>query len=302
MVKVLVFGAAGYIGSATSLALSRAGHSVVGVTRKDSFPELEQGEVEVVQGNINELKALASHIEAADVVIDNVMDFGPKGPNPNANVELLAAVEAASKKSGAKKRYIYTSGILVYESSPGQVVSETHALAKGPYLQERIKQEQRTLKSTEVVGVVIRPGFVYGGKSDPVSAWFQPNDKGEWCIDGNADRCLSFIHNEDLAELYVRLVEASASTVGGEAFNAGDDTRVTYGQARTLLARAAGFKGEMTKIARGSDFLSMIGDVSVVVSYQKAKTLLGWVPKHGPFPDNAHQTYRAWKAWHPSKK
>jgi len=136
MVKVLVFGGAGYIGSATCLALRQAGHTVVGVSRQKSVAELEQNEVEVAQGDINDLKTLQSKIDEANVVIDNVLD-STKGFN--ANKDLLAAVEASAKKNG-RKRYIYTSGCLVYGDNKGKILSETDAL-KQPMLKARTDHE-----------------------------------------------------------------------------------------------------------------------------------------------------------------
>jgi len=292
MVKVLVFGAAGYIGSATCLALRVAGHTVVGVSRQKTVAELEQNEIEVVQGDINDLKSLQSRIDEAAVIIDNVLD-GAKGFAPNK--DLLATVEASSKKSGIRKRYVYTSGCLVYGNNVGKVLSETDAL-KQPMLKGRTDHEQATIKSADVDGVVVRPGFVYGGRSVEMSGWMAPNDKGQWVIDGSADKQWSWIHIQDLARLYVLVVDAAASVVGGEIFNAGDSTRVTFGEFRTALARAAGFKGEMAKADAGKDFFSSICEASTVITSQKATKLLGWVPNLGPLQDNYDSVYRAWKA------
>jgi len=292
MVKVLVFGGAGYIGSATCLALRQAGHTVVGVSRQKSVAELEQNEVEVAQGDINDLKTLQSKIDEANVVIDNVLD-STKGFN--ANKDLLAAVEASAKKNG-RKRYIYTSGCLVYGDNKGKILSETDAL-KQPMLKARTDHEQATCKSADVDGVVVRPGFVYGGKSSEMSGWMVPNSQGQWVIDGSPDKSWSWIHIQDLARLYVNVVEAATAVVRGEIFNAADSTRVTFGEFRTALARAAGFKGDMIfKSEVGKDFFSQLCEASTVISSQKASKLLGWVPNVGPLQDNYETVYRAWKA------
>jgi len=296
MVKVLVLGAAGYIGSATALALQRAGHRVVGVGRqKGGIPELEQNEVETVEGDISDLKSIQSHIDAADVIIDNVLDMA-KGID--VNVGLFKAIQASAKQTGGKKRYIYTSGCLVYGDQPGKVLSESDALKPQPMLKQRVEFEQAVTKSTnaDVDGMVIRPGFVYGGKSNGLSMWFTPNKEGQWVIDGSPKKQWGWVHIQDLAQLYVLATEAASSVVRGEIFNANDATRITYAEARTLFARAAGFTGEMTPVKRGDDFFSQIMDASTQTTSAKACKLLGWRPALGPLQDHAQTIYKAWKA------
>jgi len=293
MVRVLITGANGYIGSATALALQREGHKVVGVARQKNVPELEQNEVEIVQGDISDLKTIQKEIEAADVIIDNVLDFA-KGIS--VNMELLKAVAAASKHTGIRKRYIYTSGCLVYGDQPGKVLTETDALKPVPMLKQRVEHELATVKSTEVDGVVIRPGFVYGGKSAGLSTWFAPNKEGAFVIDGSATKQWGWIHVQDLATLYVLATEAASGVVRGEIFNAADCTRIYYGEARTLFARAAGFKGELGHVKQGDDFFSQFMNASTLVSAAKATKLLGWQPKLGPLQDSIDAVYKAWKA------
>jgi len=291
-VRVLILGAAGYIGTATALALRRAGHTVVGVSRQSSVPELEQNEVLVVQGDINDLKTLSTQIEEADVIIDNVLDTTKWF---SANEALLKAIASAPVRNGEKRRYIYTSGCLVYGNQPGKLLTESDSL-KHPALKGRIDFEQTTTKSTDVVGSVVRPGFVYGGRSSEMSGWMAPNAKGEWVIEGSTDKSWSWIHIQDLADLYVRVVEGAVGTVGGQIFNAGDSTRVTFGEMRTALARAAGYKGELSRAAAPTTGFSALIEATTVTSSAKATRLLGWQPKFLSLVDNYESVYRAWKA------
>jgi len=292
MVNVLIFGAAGYIGSATALALRRAGHTVVGISRQASVPELEQNEVTVVQGDINDLKSLSSHIEDADVVIDNVLDM-TKWLAPNQ--ALLKLIESLPKRNGEKRRYIYTSGGLVYGHQPGKVLSESDAL-KNVALKGRIDFEQTTVKSAEVIGSVVRPGFVYGGRSAEMSGWMVPNKAGQWVIEGDPNKSWPWIHVQDLADMYVRVVDGAPGVVGGQIFNAGDATRITFADMRTGLARAAGYKGELGKAPAPTEGFLALCEVTIVMSSQKATKLLGWTPKFTSLADNYEIVYKAWKA------
>jgi len=301
-VRVLVTGAAGYIGSATALALQRAGHQVVGVGRqKGGIPELEQNEVETVEGDISDLKTIQKYVDWADVVIDNVLDFA-KGLE--VNVALFKAVEASAKQTGFKKRYVYTSGCLVYGDQPGKVLSETDPLKASPMLKARVAHEAAvTVKNTntEVDGVVLRPGFVYGGKSSGLSMWFAPNKDGQWVIDGSPTKQWGWVHIQDLANLYVLVTEAASGVIRGETFNVNDSTRINYAEARTLFARSAGYKGELAAVKQGDDFFSQIMNAHTQTTSAKATQILGWQPKLGPLQDHVDAVYKAWKANQASK-
>jgi len=164
------------------------------------------------------------------------------------------------------------------------------------------KQPSVQASTEQVEGVVIRPGFVYGGKSAEMAGWLAPNDKGAWVLDGDASKSWSWVHIQDLARLYVSVVDAASSVVKGEIFNAADSTRVTYGEMRTALARAAGFQGELVKADRGTDFFSTISDATTVISSQKAAKLLGWVPVLGPLQDRYQSIVTAFRANQTAKK
>jgi len=167
---------------------------------------------------------------------------------------------------------------------------------KSTALKGRIDFEQTVIKSQEVVGVVVRPGFVYGGRSSEMSGWMVPNKSGEWAIEGSPDKAWGWVHIQDLADLYVRVAEAAAGTVGGQIFNASDSTRVTYGEMRTALARAAGFKGDLKRVPAITEGFWTVAEASTLISSAKARKALGWEPKLGPLNDMYDVVYKAWKA------
>jgi len=279
--RILVTGAGGYIGTAVCDALRRNGHLVYGLIRKEELKNnLIKREIMPIVGDMSDLKSLSNVLEEVSVVIDTTLVMG--ADPMAANRSLMNAIGAASKFS--KKRFIYTSGVLVYGDYPGCVVDETTP-TKG--FKPRADFEKEVTSSTAVDGVVIRPGFVYGGSSGYyVAKMFEENDKGEIDINGNPNKSWSWVHLNDLADAYVLVVEAARSLVAGEVFNVSDDTRITYGAAREAMARAGGSKAKVVSNPCGADFFSQLLEVTAVASSDKLYRTLGWHPRSGPFVDN----------------
>jgi len=61
-----------------------------------------------------------------------------------------------------KKTFIYTLGILVYGSHPGEVVDETTPIPPCLMVPWRIDHEKQVVGQDRLNGVLIHPGFVYG--------------------------------------------------------------------------------------------------------------------------------------------
>jgi len=293
MVKVLILGASGFIGLATALALRREGHRVFGVIRNKDFASvLQKNEITPIIGDIKDLKSLQTHIESAAVVIDTTA-----GPDNDTVLALLAAVGAAGKHTGILKRFIYTSGLLVYGDHKNEVVDETFPLkTKNP----RAGLESAVTSSKEVEGVVIRPPWVYGNDSGRyMTSWWEPNSKGEIEILGNPDKSWSWVHVDDLADAYVRVIGASKSLVAGEVFDVADDTRGTFLQIRVAMAKAAGIEGKVVHSPAGTDPFSQMLESTVIIKAQKIRRILGWTPKRGPFLDDVDLYYHSYRAAHP---
>jgi len=288
-----VTGANGLIGGATAQALRRAGHIVYGLVRDEKQQDiLLQNEIIPVFGDTLDIKSFAPLLEKMNVIIDTVVLESAKDPG-QTNLNLLEAIASASIKQKMKKRYIFTSGIMVYSYS--DIADETYPV-NNSYFKWRMELEQTILKHKDVEGVVIRPGFVYGGNGGFISnLWFQPNSSGKAEFYGSAERSWSWIHVSDLADAFVRVVEASGGIVSGEIYNVSDTTRVTCLQARTAFAKAAGIEGPLL-MKEPDDLFTKKTNVSAVVSAEKIRRHLGWQPKNGPLLDGIDTYYRSWKA------
>jgi len=226
-----------------------------------------------------------SHIlETCGVVIDAA---GLRNSNFfNAVVELQQKRNPNNDK-WLRPIYIFTSGVLIYGNNPQTNVVDTTWVTLA--LPERSQHERNVASSDRVRGVVIRPGFVYGGSG----GFFGPElfeVKEELIIYGSEEKRWSWVHHEDLAEAYV-LVCNSGSNVDGEVFDISGTTSPTYGEVKRACAKLVGWKGTVKHEQNNPMF-----EVSVITNCQKAYNLLGWREKHLGFLEELDKYYRSYKA------
>jgi len=274
------------------LDMRRAGHDVYALMRnkeKDGF--LRRNEINVVIADLLKPDTYFKIAQECQILIHCASDGSifEKLDVTTTNT-LLQAAASTGKKS---KMLIYTSGILVYPDNPNGLSDETTPTnAKGVFT-SRPQTEQKVINSPDVVGVVIRPAFVFGKKSTHFYEYFRYAEGGRVVISGRPEVGYSEVHIDDLVEGYRKVVESPYSTVDGQIFTFADDSRNTKMMVATAFARATGFGGpiefDLTKIYEQSNKI-------VFVDYRKATRLLGWSPRHRPMLDEVHLYYRHWKA------
>ena len=105
------------------------------------------------------------------------------------------------------------------------------------------------------------------------------------------------VHRDDLAELYVRLVERAPA---GSIFHATDASTRTLREIADAASKAAG-KGEVVVLpldkARGQ--MGPLADALALdqkVSSEKARTELDWRPRHEDFVAEAEKLFSEWHA------
>jgi len=296
--RVFVTGASGFIGEEVCLCLRRAGHQVVGLVRsKEKAQTLLENEIDVVIGDLLKPDSYINAAQEAEVLIHTAADYGNYGAVDKSALSTLITASANSKK---KKMLIFTSGILVYPHSPNRVLDEEdEPQTKGWLVSERVPFEQIVVKSDKVFGVVIRPAFVFGRKSNHFIQYFEQAKKGKIVIAGPKDIGWSQIHIDDLIDGYLRIAESSPSNVAGHIFNLADSSRYTNAMIAQRFASVAGYQGNIEvdeKLAR--EFSNKV----VFVESQKAQRLLGWRPRHRLLLDQAELLYRSWLAKNPTQE
>ncbi len=236
--RVLVTGATGYLGSAAARSLLGRGHEVLGLARSaGSAARLRERGIEPVMGDFGDPATLGPVVTRADPdVVVSVASLGASaGDNAVSFVrdrDALRAVRAALQRPD--QALVFTSGSAVFGVfNGGEATSVSYdedarlplpastfarpALGVPPLLVAgfaramgaRVETEQAVLGDTSIRGIVIRPGLVYGhgGSYDIPTLIARARARGRAGYLGSGGTTHSFIHLDDLAELYCLAVE-----------------------------------------------------------------------------------------------
>jgi nucleoside-diphosphate-sugar epimerase len=239
-VRVLVTGATGYIGSAVATALLVRDHRVLGLARsKRSAAALRDRGIEPAMGDFSDPATLGAVVAASEV--DVVVSAASVGASAGDNATTFArdrdavrAIQAVLR--GPEQALVFTSGSAVFgvfnggedtnvvydEDSrvplPASVFAPAsvgvHSLLVagfGDSMAARVETEQEVLSHPNTRGIVIRPGLVYGhgGSYDVPALISRARERGRAAHLGSGGTTQSYVHIDDLAELYCRAVESA---------------------------------------------------------------------------------------------
>ncbi|MEV6957455.1 NAD(P)-dependent oxidoreductase [Streptomyces sp. NPDC051183] len=299
--QILVIGATGYAGRRVSAALARAGHTVLGLARDTTTPaarDLAVNEVTAVKGDFSQPDTWRGHLDGTDAVVHLLMDMSdPVG----ADQRLFAELAAAQERDGRRRHLVFTTGISSYGRTGLPLMDENTPGNPGSPIGFRFSLEKE-LAASGLAHTVVRPGFMYGGPATTsmTGQWFAAAEAGTPVFYGDTTKRWSWIHVDDLADAYVRILDNPAA-VDGETFVIADDQRLTALDMQYSAVRAAGYTGEITQdSAEAGGMMQMAADQDELVTSAKAHRLLGWHPHHPSFTDAPHRHYRAWKAAQPT--
>src|SRR5205814_5879501 len=235
MKKVLVTGAAGYKGCVLVPKLLEAGYQVVAydlmLFGSDGLPR--HPDLQVVTGDIRDIKLYARSLEGVNQVIhmacisnDPSFDLDPS-LSRTMNYECFEPMVKASRNAGIE-RFIYVSSSSVYGVSDAPDVTEDHPLVPlTDYNKYKGLCEPILLKyqSPDFTTVIIRPATVCGYSPRQrldltvnILTNLAVNNKKITIFGGSQKR--PNIHIDDIAELYVDLLDRPVEQIAGKTFNA----------------------------------------------------------------------------------
>jgi nucleoside-diphosphate-sugar epimerase len=274
--KILVTGATGYIGSAVSERLARAGHSVTALVHSDaSDGKASAAGHATVRGSLADPATVAAAVRERDpdavVWTATTNDGAVDGP-------AIAAALAALAGSG--KTFLYTSGIWVHGDGGGAVIDETTALAPIALVEWRAGVEEQVLGTAGIRAVILRPAIAYGragGIPAMLVEWARRD--GLVRVPGDGRNRWTLVHIDDLADLYLRAVERAPS---GTALLATGGGAVLNDIARAASqAGGAGGAVEPWPLEQARAALGPFADALALdqrASSARARELLGWQP------------------------
>jgi nucleoside-diphosphate-sugar epimerase len=275
--RIFVTGATGYIGSVVTERLLADGHRVAGLARSDDAArKLAAIGAEAVRGSLEDSAAVESAAAGADGAIHLAAAFSADGPK----LDRLAIDAILRGLDGGGKPFLYTSGVWVIGSTGGHVVDETAPLHPVPLVAWRPAHEDLVLHASGVTGVVIRPAMVFGRGGGFLRSIFKPDGNGVVHYVGTGENRWSMVHVDDLADLYVRALDAPA----GSLYFAASGPAVPVPVIAQAFAGGAPVEPLSLEDARRT--MGPLADalaLDCMVSGRKAMKELGWAPSR-PWP------------------
>ena len=250
----------------------------------------EHPDLEVIEGDIRDIPEISQALSGVEGVIhlaaianDPSFELDPE-LSKSINLHSLEPFVLACKKAGVK-RFIYASTSSVYGVSDAPEVTEAHPLVPlTDYNKYKGLSEPVLLKhqSPEFTTVVIRPATVCG---------YSPRMRLDLTINILTSKAIRDgvipvyggsqkrpnIHIDDIAELYVALLEMPAEKIAGETFNAGYEN-YTVAQLAEMVKEVV--EQEFPERAPIQIATTSSNDLrSYHVSSRKIAERLGWRPK-----------------------
>jgi nucleoside-diphosphate-sugar epimerase len=292
--KIFLTGATGYIGTVISDKLLAAGHEIVGLARsEESANTLTARGITPYRGDVNEPDTLVIAARAADGVIHTAFDTG-SGDFARANAGEAEAVDALiAGLRGTGKPLVLTSGTGVLGDTGDTIYDEDTPItpAEDPAvqgLQMRLDVERSVRGATDLRGVVLRPPNVYGRGDGQMVFWaLRAAARRLGAVPyavGTDDNRWSFVHVDDLADLFVLAIEKAP---GGEVFHAGAQSGIRTADIATAISHGMGLGGRTVTLdlpelegALGMPAMARYWAANSQSSSEKARRVLGWTPEH----------------------
>jgi nucleoside-diphosphate-sugar epimerase len=271
--RTLLTGGTGFIGSAVLDAIVGAGHDVHAVVRNDraAAQVAERGAVPL-HLDVTDVDAFASALDGFDAAVHSA------SPAEGADEVNAAVIEAVVRTFADGRRFVLTSGVWVYGRNGD--IREDAAHDAPELVAWRVPQEERLLASSVDARIVV-PGVVYGhGRGLVRLVTDGPRTaEGALRLIGAGDQRWTFVHVDDLARLYLAVLEHDGP-LGRVIASDGSPTTV-----RAIAASAAGPSGvapetaDATRARLGAAFADALL-LDQAASGDLARSALGWTPQH----------------------
>jgi nucleoside-diphosphate-sugar epimerase len=245
VVKVLVTGAAGFLGGHLVDMLTERGDEVRAMVLpvEDASRLRTLPGVEVVHGDLTEPESLKHAVQGVERVYNVAAKTGPWGLEEvyrAINVQGLANLVHASKDAGVR-RIVHTSSITVYGHHLHGIVTEDHPYhaEDNPYSRTKIAGEKliaNLVKDQNAPVVIVRPGWIYGPHDNASFGRFVALvESGKGFIIGTGNNIVPLVYVRDVAQGLIKAGDASDEVIG-RAYTIADDRRVTQAEYLNTIA------------------------------------------------------------------
>ena len=279
--RILVFGATGYIGKHAALHLHRKGHDVIGFARsRSSAEQLEELGLASLVGDLGETDSIADMVEGMDVVI-----WAAQLMLEDEERVTRALLDGMEGRGGT---FIFTSGTSLMSIPTAGNWDERSFAEDEPFEPRRqiaprldLENHVRQSSSRGIRTMVVRPPLVWGnGGCRIIEDFYHSAGKtGAVCYIGRGLNVYSNVHVEDLAELYRLAIERG--TAGALYFAVAGE--VSYGVMAKTVACGLGVPSRSVSVEEGCEIWDQFMARIVLCSCSRqrsprARTELGWKP------------------------
>ncbi len=221
--RVLVFGASGFIGDAIATRLTRAGHQVVRGVRRPTLP----GDVATDYTTDLTARQWLHKLGEVDVVINAVGIIVERGQQTFAHVHTQApiALFQACRMRGVRQ--------VIQISALGAASRET------PYFASKCAADEFLL-AQPMHAHVIRPALVYGAAGTSARLFRTLASFPVHVLPAGGHQALQPVHIDDLADLVVCLLDPGADTANLRSIEVVGNTPVTYRDMLNTYRRSMG--------------------------------------------------------------
>jgi nucleoside-diphosphate-sugar epimerase len=280
--RVLIFGATGYIGSHIARHLADHGHAVTGFARNPASAGAVEGlGATALLGDLDNTQSIAAMVGDHDAVI-----WAAQLMLEDEQRVVGALIEALS---GSGRALIFTSGTSVMSIPTGGDWDERSFAEDEPFEPRRqiaprleIEQAVRDAAQLGVRAMVARPPMIWGNGGCRLISDFYHSARatGAVCHIGRGLNVYSNVHVEDLAELYRLALEKGAPgalyfAVAGE---------VSYGVMAKAIADTLGTETRSITVDEACTIWDRFMARIVLCSCSRqrsprARSELGWQPR-----------------------
>ena len=246
LMRVLLTGGSGFVGSYVAEQLAGLGHTVRALVRPQSDSKLLKmlKNIEFAPGAVEDRPSLDAAVRDVDAVVHVAGLVKARRPdeffavNAGGTTNLLAAAEAYAP---GLKRFVYVSSLsAVGPSADGKPVPDdapprpvTH------YGRSKLAGEQAVLAAKDRVPVtVLRPPLIYGPRDRETLAFFTSVKRGVLPVLGDGTNTLSVVYGEDCAAAIVQAAVTNGPT--GRTYFLDDGSVYVWRDALAELEKALG--------------------------------------------------------------
>lgn len=218
VVRILVTGATGKVGSRVAVRLARRGHDVRALVRDATRGASVLGAgIELAVGDLLNPESLTAALDSVDAVVHCAAFFrGATAEQAHLTNDLGTQRLANAARAASVKRFVFTSTGLVYGPSGGRAMREDDPCTPADGYPASKLAAERFLLALEGLDVcVLRLPFVYGdgdahiAEAVPMMTGFPPSQR------------MSIAHHADVAQAVTLVLEAPS--LAHHVYNVVDD-------------------------------------------------------------------------------